>query len=169
MSVVGEEPLGDHKGMDLAEMSHSGMHGLARDRHRASDSDIGINHHELVIRIRAIYCPPKATTREGSRSISTRLPLRASPAPLFPFPSSSLWRPDLSRLIRVRYPSLSSSSGRFHPLACCGGIGRSEFLTDVLAWEPHKLISSVVEWAFQVYPFHLMIYLPPPSIYAHDG
>ncbi|CAL9759042.1 unnamed protein product [Musa acuminata subsp. burmannicoides] len=47
-------------------------------------------------------------------------------------------------------PSLSSSSGRSPPLACCGGIGRSEFSTDVLAWEPHILISSVVEWASQV-------------------
>ncbi|RRT82197.1 hypothetical protein BHE74_00059237, partial [Ensete ventricosum] len=96
------------------------------------------------------------------------LPLRASPAPLFPFPSSSLWRPDLSRLIRVRYPSLSSSSGRFHPLACCGGIGRSEFLTDVLAWEPHKLISSVVEWAFQVCssagPFQFFFFLRIGSV-----
>nr|XP_018682204.1 PREDICTED: uncharacterized protein LOC108952938 isoform X2 [Musa acuminata subsp. malaccensis] len=48
-------------------------------------------------------------------------------------------------------PSLSSSSGRSPPLACCGGIGRSEFSTDLLAWEPHILISSVVEWASQVF------------------
>ncbi|CAL9189254.1 unnamed protein product [Musa hybrid cultivar] len=47
-------------------------------------------------------------------------------------------------------PLLSSSSGRSPPLVCCGGIGRSEFSTDVLAWEPHILISSVVEWASQV-------------------
>ncbi|CAL9080305.1 unnamed protein product [Musa acuminata var. zebrina] len=47
-------------------------------------------------------------------------------------------------------PSLSSLSRRSPPLACCGGIGRSEFSTNVLAWEPHILISSVVEWASQV-------------------
>ncbi|THU63120.1 hypothetical protein C4D60_Mb01t12380 [Musa balbisiana] len=51
---------------------------------------VGSNCHNKSLRLepvlRTTNRPPKATTREGSPSISTRLPRRASPAPPFPFP-----------------------------------------------------------------------------------